>query len=152
MGPQTIWQYLIEGHHLGLDQAVLSAVIPEATFESSNGSPGLRIRATRLDISALLLETIQGRVGTRGSGGFWPVKTVFLAGGIKGPCQEVGRLVKPEKGCPGMECQQTSSRTKHREKFEKGAAQETLATESVSMDASGPAMLLRQGVLGVQPC
>lgn len=122
MGPQTTWQYLIEGHHLGLDQAVLSAVIPKATLNPATAAQASELGATRLDISALLLETIQGRVGTRGSGGFWPVKTVFLAGGIKGPCQEVGRFSQTtEKGCPAMECQQTSSRTNTERSLKRGS-------------------------------
>ena len=105
--------------------------------------------ATRSDVSALLLETIRGRVGTgvKEGSGLW---TVFLAGGIKGPCHEVGCFSQTtEKGCPGMECQQTSSRTNAEWSLKRGS----LGNLPQSLfpwipGRGGPAILLRWGILG----
>lgn len=112
MGPQITRQYLIEGHHLGLDRAVLSDVMPEATLNPATAAQASEFRSHEVRYFCSSIRDNTGQGGDKGYGGFCPVKTVFLAGGIKGPCQEVGLFSQTtEKGCPGMECQQTSSRT-----------------------------------------
>ena len=63
---------MIEGH-LGLDRAVLNAVMPEATLNPAMAAQASEFRSHEVRCFCSSIRDNTGQGGDRGQGGFWPV-------------------------------------------------------------------------------